>query len=248
VALGLGWHAHVIGLSQAAAGTALAGTAAVESLGTTVVAAITFPDRATVEARIAGLAKIWTWAACGLIVLASWGAWQIRARTDVRLLAAAFAITFFGYFVVVSDQGHGWGYRYIHSAWFILPLFAALALDAMREHIEFRAMAAWALVLSLLFADGLRLTQVESFVNRHLQQVPPLATAPDPAIAELVFVDIRSGLYTQDLVQNDPFLRGSRMVMVSSGALSDAELVARSFPEYAKDSEGSWGSRWIKKH
>src|SRR5207248_116197 len=117
------------------------------------------------------------------------------------------------------DQGHGWGYRYLHSAWFVLPVLASLALlkkDDGKD--ELRSMVCWAAVLSLLLANGLRLIQVDTFITQQRQQVPPLARPAEPGRAEIVFVDIRKGFYALDQVQNDPFLRGPRIVMVYAGA------------------------------
>jgi len=247
--LGVGWHDHLLELARGAqsAAPALSGPAVVDSLGTTIGAAITFPRTVTIEARIAGLSKVWTWGALGLMVLAASGYWSARARTEVRLLGAALATTFFGYFLVTSDQGHGWGYRYLHSAWFVLPVFASIALSGApgtRPGAELRAMAAWGTALSLALANALRLVQVEAFMDRHLAQVPPLTRSADRAHPELVFIDIRSGFYTQDLVQNDPFLRAPRVVMMSGGPASDAALAARRFPGYVKSAEGTWGESW----
>jgi hypothetical protein len=242
--LGVGWHAHIQELSRGAQGTAAATGAAAgsvaDSLATTVRAALSLPRWTVVEARIAGLSKAWTWGAAGLLVLAAWGFWRARARTEIRLLGAALALTFFGYFLAASDQGHGWGFRYLHSAWFVLPLLASIP---MTSQTEVKTMVAWGIVLSFVFANGLRLAQVEGFVGRHLAQVPPLARAA-PAHPELVFVNIHRGFYTQDLVQNDPFLRGPRLVMVSNGPEGDAAFAAKRFPGYAKVEEGPWGSAW----
>lgn len=247
--LGAGWHAHIQELGRAApvAGAAAAAAGApslLDSLGTTISAALSLPRMTVIEARIAGLSKAWTWGATGLLVLAAWGFWLARARTEARLLGAALAITFFGYFLAESDQGHGWGYRYLHSAWFVLPLLAAVPLGASPNPVgnEVKTMAAWGIALSLVLANGLRLAQVEGFVSRHLAQVPPLARAA--AHPELVFVNIYRGFYTQDLVQNDPFLRAARVVLVSRGAEDDAALAARRFPGYRKYEEGAWGSAW----
>jgi len=164
----------------------------------------------------------------------------------VNALAAALAITFFGYFVVPFDQGHGWGYRYLHSAWFVLPLLAALALGAERADTELRNAAAWMIVLSLLLANGLRLTQVNAFMARHLGQVPPLAQRADPARAEIVFIDPRAGFYTRDMVHNDPFLRQPRVTMVYDGREKTAALMAQRFPDYTKRAEGKWGEWWTR--
>jgi len=244
--LGVGWHAHIQELSRTAQGTAAATGAAAssvaDSLATTVRAALSLPRWTVVEARIAGLSKAWTWGAAGLLVLAAWGFCRARARTEVRLLGAALAITFFGYFLAASDQGHGWGFRYLHSAWFVLPVLAAIPMTNT-ENREVKTMTAWGIVLSLVLANGLRLAQVEGFVGRHLAQVPPLARAA-PAHPELVFVNIHRGFYTQDLIQNDPFLRRSRLVLVSNGSEGDAAFAAQRFTGYRKSAEGAWGSAW----
>lgn len=245
VVLGVGWHAHIQDLARVVQPAVAAASAppVADSLLTTILAAVSLPKAVTIEARIAGLSKLWSWSAATLLVLAAWGFWRARDRTAVRLLAASLALTFFGYFLASADQGHGWGYRYMHSAWFVLPLLAAIGVPA-REDVAgagLRAMAAWAIALSLIFANAQRLLQVADFVGRHLAQVPPLALRVGRA--ELVFVDIRNGFYTQDLVQNDPYLRAPRIVMMSGGA-ADAALVARHFPGYVRAAQGPWGSAW----
>jgi hypothetical protein len=201
---------------------------------------VTIPDMRVVQARLAGLSKMWTWGAAGLLVFAPYGWWLARREAGVRMLAAALAVTFFGYFLVPFDQGHGWGYRYIHSAWFVLPVFAALALTRVDDG-DFRAMAAWALALSLFLANGLRIVQVEGFVAHHLEQVPPLTRAVEK---EIIFIDLTKGFYTQDLVQNDPLLRSPRMIMVYRDAETTARFMARRFPSYEKRESGRWGERW----
>jgi hypothetical protein len=259
--LGFGWHYYLGVLSAgpaAAAATAAAGAqdsapaaaAGASMLGAAVDAVsrlLTLPRPVILEARLAGLTKIWTWGAAGLLVLAAWGFAVARSQGGVRLLAAAFAITFFGYFFVPFDQGHGWGYRYIYSAWFVLPLFAAIALarpDGAPAMQELRNMACWAAMLSLLAANGLRLVQVESFIARQLNQVPPLARAASAAQPEVVFVDISRGFYVRDLVQNHPFLRAPRITLVYRGEPDAAALMAEHFPAYRRKEAGAWGELW----
>jgi hypothetical protein len=251
--LGLGWRQHLADIS-AAASTAAAGTAAataavapvLERALSQVMALITLPRAIIVEARIAGLSKAWTWAAAALPVLAVYGFAMARERTPVKLLAAALALTFLAYFFVPFDQGHGWGNRYIHSAWFALPVLAAIALSEPRaeEWAQWRNMASWAIVLSLLFANALRLVQVDAFMSRHLNQVPPLARPADPQRPEVLFVNPAAGFYAQDMVHNDPFLRGPRITLVHFGRAQSAELMARRFPGYTKSADGKWGELW----
>lgn len=253
VLLGFGWRLHLESLSAAAgvaAASASGATAAVapvlERASSQVMALLTLPRAGLVEARIAGLSKAWTWAAAALPVLAVHGLGIARERTSVKLLTAALALSFLAYFFVPFDQGHGWGNRYLHAAWFALPVLAAIALSEARgrEWEEWRNMASWAVLLSLLFANALRLVQVDAFMSRHLDQVPPLARPARTEQPEVLFVNPASGFYTQDMVRNDPFLRGPRITMVYAGPGQSAELMARRFPGYAKRADGPWGELW----
>jgi hypothetical protein len=180
------------------------------------------------------------------MVLAAHGYWAERRKAGVQLLSAALALTFLGYFLVPFDQGHGWGYRYLHSAWFVLPVLAALALGSSADgkDDDLRRMAAWAAIFSAIFATGLRLVQVDTFIARQLVQVPPLALGAEANRPQMIFVNIGAGFYTSDLIHNDPFVRGPRITMVYEGAEPTAELMARRFPAYRRSMQGEWGELW----
>lgn len=248
--LGAGWHQYLASFAvetSARGGRVFASGGVGETLLHTLAGFLTLPPLSTVHARIAGLSKVWTWAAAGLLVLAAYGARSGAARSEVRVLAWALAITFLGYFIVSADQGHGWGYRYLHSAWFVLPVLGAVFLASRDASEELRTAIGWTVVLSLVLANGLRLVQVEGFVARHLAQVPPLARPADDSQREIVLVDMRAGFYTQDLVQNDPFLRGPRITLVYRGAADTAALMAARFPAYRRAAQGAWGEQWTAK-
>lgn len=250
--LGVGWHNHLSelvrapGLNVAAAAASAPQPALYDAILGQLGSAITFPGARILQARVAGLSKIWTWGAACIMVLAAYGFWAERRKAAVRLLSAALAMTFLGYFLVPFDQGHGWGYRYIHSAWFVLPLLAAIALgrDNDGKDDALRRMAAWAVIFSAILATGLRLVQVESFIARQYGQVPPLALGADASLAQVVFVNIGTGFYAGDLVQNDPFVRGPRITLVYEGAARTAELMAKRFPAYRRSAQGAWGEQW----
>jgi hypothetical protein len=254
--LGLGWQAHLIDLASAAAPEAgyaarLGQAAAAGVPGQTppillVLKNLSLPSLQAIEGRIAGLSKVWTWGAAALMVLALYGSLVSWRNTTTRILLAALAATFFGYFIPGGDQGHGWGNRAIYGAWFIFPLLAAQGLtgQAATHSESLRAMAAWGIALSLIFANGLRLLQVDSFVEQHLRQVPPLTRPADAARPDIVFINIRKGFYTQDMIRNDPYLRGSRIVMVLGSPGSAEALMAARFPAYRKKAEGDWGQWW----
>lgn len=244
--LGVGWHSHLMGLSGIdAAALPPASPAMVQSLFGRLGAVLALPSAGSIEARIAGLSKIWTWGATGLVVLAAYGYAAARHLTSVRLLGAAFAVTVLGYFLFPQDQGHGWGYRYIYSAWFVLPVLAAMALTGPQgeRNGELRIMVGWGIVFSLVLVNGLRLVQVDTFMHRHKNQIPPVSR-PTDSRPELLFIDTANGFYTRDMIQNDPFLRGPRIILVHRGSYAVAGLIANRFPGYVKADVGKWGELW----
>ena len=244
-AIGFGWKLY-LGALTGSAGAAAAPAAPAQggyALLLDYLSVFVLPSMMTVSQRAAGLAKLWTWAAPGLVILAAWGFWLARDRTPARLLAAAIALTFLGYLAVPFDQGHGWGYRYLHSAWFALPLLAAVAVTGVAD---LRGMAAWGIVLSLLAANALRLVQVEGFIERQLGQVPPLARPAPAAAGEVIFIDPRAGFYTIDLIQNDPFLRDPRIVLMMRTSERLDDWMAARFPGYARAASGPWGEQWAR--
>jgi len=125
--LGLGWFLFSGHLLREGLVSATAPIAATDRLQR-MIEIFSLPDATVVLARLIGIAKTWVWAVPGLMLLAAAGA--VRWRQDVlcRLLTASALLTLVGYFFVPVDQGHGWGYRYFHSAWMALPLLATAAL------------------------------------------------------------------------------------------------------------------------
>jgi hypothetical protein len=166
------------------------------------------------------------------------------------LLLASALLTLFGYLFVPFDQGHGWGFRYFHSAWFVVPVLAAAALAPRdgsdgESAAQRAAMAAYlhACTLgSLVLLTGYFAWQVSGFISAHLRQLPSSPSGQ----ARVIFVDPKFGYYAYDLVQNDPFMRGPTVRMLTHGPTEDAKLMARSFPEavqLAGDFRGSvWGA------
>jgi hypothetical protein len=189
-------------------------------------AAFTFPDAAVLDARLHGLAKLVIWAVPGLVPFAAWACWKLRKQQPVALLGLSALTTLVAYFFVPFDQGHGWGYRYFHSAWGIVPLAAAGVLASERPPRQLGHFLLLCAAGSLLLGTGLRFAQMHDFIGEHLAQLPPAA-----ASREVVFVNIERGYYTVDLVQDDPFLRNRRWLFLSHGGASDAALMARMLPD-----------------
>lgn len=166
------------------------------------------PDELILYARLGGLAKLWLWASPMLLLFAWWGARGER-RMPIRLMGASALFTFFAYFSIRFDQGHGWGYRYFHSAWGVLPVLAARGvtkLVAAEGVIALRRVGMLTL-MSLLAANGLRLAQMGSFMGEHLAQFPPRVESN-----RTIVLHNGRGYYAKDLIQNDPWLRGNQLV------------------------------------
>jgi hypothetical protein len=246
--LGLGWFlysGHLLheGLTSAAVST---------SRLQIMLEIFSMPDPTIVLARLVGIAKAWVWAVPGLMVLAAVGAVRWRRHALCRVLTASALLTFFGYLLVPVDQGHGWGYRYFHSAWMTLPLLATAALFRPKQALgqsasgrlfedrETRDFVAACILLTLVFGIGFRAWQMQDFMARDLNQVPQYKGTE----RRVVIIDGRFSFYGADLVQNDPWLRGNEVRMYSRGPASDARMMEQFFPQLHPVYADRYGTVW----
>ena len=191
--------------------------------------ALAGPGDAVLSMRLAELVRLWSWAVPGLLLLAGAGWWIGRGDRRLRLLGLSFACTALGYLAIAFTQGYGWGARYLHSAWGCLPILAAVALAATAgtpARQRLRVYVAALAVLSLAFGTLLRAVQIDDYVQGHLASRPPIS----PGARQIVFVAVDHRNYTQDFVQNDPFLRNRIWFLVSYGAARDRLLIVQRFP------------------
>ncbi len=242
---GVGWFWFTIDLRHSGAPVSIGGASFLDSLKTLSV--FSLPDATILRARAVGLAKIWVWAAPGMMILAFAGAWKGWSHPALRTLTISALLTFFGYFIVPVDQGHGWGYRYFHSAWIVLPMLAAGALartSAWRRTSMFEDQGARAFVICcavLMLAIGVtyRAVQVRDFMTFDLAQLP--AYRGTEHRVEIINANF---FYAADLVQNDPWLRGDVIRMISHGRKEDALMMAREFPHLHLIYDDPHGSIW----
>jgi len=212
-----------------------------QALGAGLKMAFHFPSADVLWARTVNFSELALWAVPVLLPLACAGAWAMRREKAPRLLAWSALATFCGYLFVRFDQGHGWGYRYFHAAWGVLPLLAGGYLAGPKTSSVVRRLALVASLCALVVLNGLRLRQVGTFVDRHLRQIP---TAPTQARFEVVFVKIDRGYYSIDLIQNDPMLEGNRWILRSLGDAEDERFMRRSFPRARLAIAGPVASVW----
>lgn len=250
--LGFGWNMFLRALKAEAVAGAAATTlnssplAALDTAWRLIDRMFVFPDSQVLMARTIGLVKLWLWAVPGLLALAAYGLWMKRNDVKLMLLAASLCCTFLGYLFFPANQGHGWGFRYVHSAWIALPLLAASSLwisrgpDVGRHRTELASYVAGCAIAALLILLPLRAYQTHQFMSAHLAQIPS-AESGEPIVA---IVDISLGYYAQDLVQNDPFLRRGPLMMISHGRTKDDEMMAALYPELKALKRGYRGIVW----
>ena len=252
VVVGFGWHQMIMGLkvgSTAAQADLSIGSRIAQGLAT-FLEAFRLPDTTMVQTRMISTSKLWLWAVPGLMLLAAAGFWRGRSDVRYRLLLASGAMTFVGYLFVRLTQGHGWGYRYFHSAWFVLPVLAAagsVRLNSGSGHTDGETGTAvgryvqGAAVAALLILAPYWFWQVHGFVSRHLAQLPEA----ESGVARVIIVNPSLGYYAQDLGLNDPFLRDPVIRLISRGPKNDEEMMAKKFPQLtliASDYRGTvWG-------
>lgn len=226
-----------------------------------------WPDAEILEWRLLGLLKLFLWAMPGLPILALVGYRNCRRAGNtvalearrwntvtpeawntaggLRVLGYSALCSLVGYLFIPYSQGHGWGYRYFHQAWGVLPLLAAAALvSSGSSRAEWMRVAGLLAAASLLILTPLRVAQVHGFVGRHLDQLPPLAAEGH----QICFLDTDRGFYVQDLVQNDPFLRRPVTILESRGPKADKALIQRRFPGARRVHSNESGTVWTLKH
>jgi len=201
--------------------------------------AFALPDRSVAVARLIGLAKTWVWAVPGLLLLGVVGAWQCRDNIPCRLLAYSALITFVGYLFVPLDQGHGWGFRYFHSAWLALPVLGAAAV---RDE-QTRALVVGCALLTLVFGVGFRAWQVHDFIADDLAQMPAYSGTE----RRIIILDPSTVYYGADLGQNDPWLRGDVIRMLARGKADDEAMMRDHFPEMHRVYSDVHGTVWSSK-
>jgi hypothetical protein len=205
----------------------------------------TWPDAALLNMRAAALAKMWLWSVPCLFVFALLGCLRYRGNRHTRLLMQSAILTFAGYLFVRFDQGHGWGYRYFHSAWGAIPILAGCAMarkpvDGREAEPRLIAFAGAAAVLNLLVVMPFQMQQINEFITQHLAQLP----APARPGNNVYFIRPRGGFYVADMVQFDPSLRQHDLLLVSHGAESDAQLMRLNWPDAVQIAGNGAAGQW----
>jgi hypothetical protein len=202
------------------------GNLAVNSIGNSIGADFRLPDKPMIDMRVAALVKMWIWAVPCLFLFAVLGRFRRRSDERVRLLMQSALLTFAGYLFFIYDQGHGWGYRYFHSAWGVVPILAGCAMTGRpKSNGRLTAFAGAVAILSLLVVVPYQLIQIDGVIARHSAQLPK----PHRPGNNVYFVRV-GGFYLADLVQMDPLLRADDLILFSAGPVMDARLLRQNWP------------------
>jgi hypothetical protein len=195
-------------------------------IGHTINTAFRVPDKSMIDIRVAETVKMWIWAVPCLFLLAVLGRLRRGDDRHVRLLTQSAVLTFVGYLFFIFDQGHGWGYRYFHSAWGVVPILAACAMNSRpQSNDRLAAFAGAAAILNLVLVVPVQMMQMNDIIARHSAQLPPPRRPGNN-----VYLVSDGGFYRADMVQSDPLLRDNDLILFSGGDVLDAELMRQNWP------------------
>jgi hypothetical protein len=211
------------------------------------------PTGEVIAARFIEIAKLMVWTVPALPFLALTGTRGATGRPAIRLLVASAGLTLLAYFAVGFNQGHGWGDRYFYPAFMVIAVIAAGRVAGVSaRHNEVHPpgvvqgrdagarVAGFLSLSSLVVLNATALFITGRFIRHQLAQRP----VPDPAHHEVIVLDVTHGYYTNDLVQNDPFLRGPVIWIAGWGDGTDSAWVASRFPGAAIVSRPEGATVW----
>ncbi|MCK6404938.1 MAG: hypothetical protein L6Q60_02865 [Rhodocyclaceae bacterium] len=244
--VGVGWAYLRLG-AQCSPGCAAA-SSVVDQTSTTLTAVSAFgssafvlPDSNILIWRAAGTVKLWLTSVPGLVLLACMACNRCRDKR-ILLLAGSGLLTFFGYFFIPFDQGFGWGYRYFHPAWLVLPLLATAFFveggklaSPPNDHLPLARAALLSLIL-LFPAKGLIMAR---YTGDHWNQLPPHHIAPD----EILFKNA-IGNWGYFVAQNPPDMHASPTVFLSRGRRLDRKFIDKFFPGAEHSGVSAFGTSY----
>ncbi len=203
--------------------------------------AFALPTPGIFLARLGASLKAWVWTMPGGFILAGLA---MRRRGDtpwIGLLTASLLSTYLFYFFVVFDQGHGWSYRYLHTAWGVVPVLAGVVASRRERGVEGDLWRSWAGALALA---GLLITPF--YLSQMRTNIADSLAMRVEAPAEgrwIVFVTGNPLHYTVDLVQDYPG-QDRVLTLFSEGDAADDQLMSEQLPGATMTTRDARGSLW----
>jgi len=238
--LGVGWmwlkvfvaQSGALAISGAPAGSSNGLIGAIygfaERFSDNISAAFSLPGWPVLQSRAYGILKIFAWCIPGLPILAILGSRRLKSSPHLALWGWSAVSTLVIYFFVPFDGGHGWGFRYFHSAWLALPLLATAFLTdpGLKAALSWKKYVCTLCLLSLLFCTAQRFTQIQSHIEHHLSQLPTLQNDKN----YLCILKVRHLSMGHDLIQNNPFLLDRVIYLETVNEAADQAMVSALFP------------------
>lgn len=223
-----------ISLTQHAA---LSGLAAEQSAGILRAVERMLQDRyfiADLYFWASNFVRLVTWQnlATVFLALAAVACWRDAPRL-LRLLGFSIVTSLIPYILLLSGQGHGWGYRYLHVHLGSFALLAVFGWYQLRSRLDPAVWPRWRraliglAVFSVMVGLPLRAYQVDTFLTPFVRSLDFLANRQE----EVILVDRYRIWYGTDLVRNDPLLRNSPKIL-DPYSLSEEDL-SRICSEYS---------------
>jgi hypothetical protein len=189
-----------------------------------LLAYISTPGLTTMVLMLTNFVRFISWQSALALPLAMVGlcAWK-KAPAVVRQGTWGLILSAAPFFFILPDQGHGWGYRYLHGLignLVLLGVFGWIQLVPRPDVIARKFVIPLVMLTAAsILLIGLRCVQINSFVE-------PYATALGYIRAQdvnVVVVDSAQIWFGSDLTQNDPYLRNNPKIM-SLTEITEAEV------------------------
>lgn len=148
------------------------------------------------------LTRLFAWQNLAVLplLLAFWRVKGTKTHMQRMLLASIFC-SLLPYVFFMPDQGHGWGYRYLHGLLGHLSILAAFGWHFLPYHAHrFRNFIVLLIAFSTLVLVPLRAYQIQEFVTPYARATEYVHSRP----ADAVIVDSFTAFVGQDVPRNDP--------------------------------------------
>jgi len=185
---------------------------------TNISSIIALPTIEDLTDKLAHLILFFNWMPVGGAILVLTGlfisvtAFRTNSYAMVALLSISTAIGV--HLLCVFDQGHGWGYRYLHASLPAVAILAASGGEAMSKVFSYtagrRLLLLSAFLTLLLFCYRTSEIDAETRALRKFEQV--VKTIPE----DILIVDSNCCWYTRDAVRNEPDFSNKPLVLHSS--------------------------------
>lgn len=189
------WTDLTLGAATEAGGQA-------KSLWERAVLFFALPDPVETATSLVNLSRLFTWQNAALAPLLAamvikryWSGWT-------PVIAASVLLSFAPHPFLMPDQGHGWGYRYLHVVIGNLALLGAAGWVALTsaDHIRLRAFAMLLLLTTALVGPVERALRIEGFVRPYAEATARVMASQ----AEIAIIEDDQIYYGGDIVRFDP--------------------------------------------